>query len=259
MAVRVFGTDADDVWIFDLTRQTNTRLTFEDDPNEFPTWTPDGTRVAFGAPPAWKAADGTGEVEPLSENPATFPQAFSPDEGVLVVEIRGGGSDLGMLTLDGDGTVTPLLQEEFTERNAALSPDARWIAYQSDESGQFEIYVRPFPDTDSGRWEVSSNGGVMPVWNQAGPELFFRGSDGLMALAFETEPTFRPAAVTMLFDLTPYPEVNLNRRLAVDPEGQRFLLLKNVTDQTGTDEAAPSQINVVLNWSQELLERVPVD
>ena len=258
VAVRVIGTDGDDVWIFDLIRQTNTRLTFEDDPAVFPTWTPDGTRVAFGSPLAWKAADGTGEVESLSESPQTFPQAFSPDEGVLVVETRAGGFDLGVVALDGDGTVSLLLQEEFTEQNAALSPDGRWIAYESDETGQFEIYVRPFPDTDAGRWEVSSNGGVMAVWNPAGPELFFRGSDGLMALAFETEPTFRPGAVTRLFDLTPYSFGGTNRRLAVDPDGQRFLLLKLATAQTGTDEATTPEITVVLNWDQELLERVPV-
>ena len=255
VAVRVFRGNGSDVWIFDLIRQTNTRLTFEGDPSTFPTWTPDGTRVAFGSPLAWKAADGTGEVEPLSESPTTFPQAFSPDEGVLVVETHG---DLGVVTLDSRGTVSLLLQEEFSERNAALSPDGRWIAYQSDETGQYEIYVRPFPDTDSGRWEVSSNGGVMPVWNPAGPELFFRGADGLMALAFETEPTFRPGAVTRLFDLTPYPLGGLNRRIAVDTDGQRFLLLSSVIDQPGTDEVALPEINVVLNWHQELLERVPI-
>ena len=172
--------------------------------------------------------------------------------------MRRGPADLGMLALDGDGTVTPLLQEEFTERNAALSPDGRWIAYESNETGQSEIYVRPFPDTDSGRWEISSNGGIQPVWNPAGPELFFVGSDGLMVLAFETEPTFTPGVVTTLFDATPY-RLGGNRRIAVDPEGQRFLLLKPAGDQQpGTDEPAAPQINVVLNWFEELKARVPI-
>ena len=156
------------------------------------------------------------------------------------------------------GTVNLLLQGEFTEGNAALSPDGRWLAYESNESGQTEIYVRPFPDVDAGRWEVSSNGGIMPVWNPAAPELFFRGSDSLMALAFETEPTFTPGTVTALFDMTPYHTAQFNRRIAVDPTGQRFLLLKNVTDQTGTDEATTPEITVVLNWFEALTERVPV-
>ena len=261
VAVRVASTDGSaDVWVVDLIRQTNTRLTFEGDPSAFPTWTPDGTRVAFGPPLAWKAADGIGTVEPLSESPATVPQAFSPNRGTLVVETQqGGNGDLGMLELEGDGTVTPLLQEDYTERNAALSPDGRWIAYQSDETGQFEIYVRPFPDTESGRRAVSSNGGTQPIWNPAGPELFYRGPDALMAVAFETEPTFTPGAATELFDLTPY-RGGGNRRIAVDPEGQRFLLLRFGGDQQpATDVAAPTEINVVLNWTQELLERVPVN
>ncbi len=156
------------------------------------------------------------------------------------------------------GSLNLFLQEGFNERNAALSPDGRWLAYQSIESGQIEIYVRPFPDVDGGRWEVSSSGGITPVWNPAGPELFFRGSDSLMALAFETEPTFTPGTVTALFDMTPYYTLQVNRRIAVDPDGQRFLLLKNVTDQTGTDEATRPEITVVLNWFEELTERVPV-
>ena len=117
--------------------------------------------------------------------------------------------------------------------------------------------MRPFPDTDSGRWEVSSNGGRHPVWHPSGPELFFRGSNGLMALAFETEPTFTPGVVTTLFDATPY-QLGGNRRLAVAPDGQRFLLLKNATGQTDIDEAAVPEITVVLNWFEELKARVPV-
>ena len=255
VAVRITG-DPADVWIFDLVRNTSTRLTREDHPSRFPTWTPNGERVAFGYPLAWKAADGTGEVEPLSDNPVAEPQAFSPDERVLVVSL---GGDLGMLTLDGEETVTLLLQEEFNERNAALSPDGRWIAYQSDESGQYEIYVRPFPDVDAGRWPVSSNGGIMPVWNPAEPELLFLGSEGLISVAFETEPTFTPGGMTTLFDLTAYQTAGGNRRIAVAPNGERFLLLKNANDQTGTDDDASPQITVVLNWTQELLERVPVN
>ncbi len=163
-----------------------------------------------------------------------------------------------MVALDGDGTVNLLLQEGFNERNAALSPDGRWIAYQSDESGQYEIYVRPFPDVDAGRWPVSSNGGIMPVWNPAEPELLFLGSEGLISVAFETEPTFTPGGMTTLFDITAYRTGGGNRRIAVAPDGERFLLLKYANDQTGTDDDASPQINVVLNGFEELKARVPV-
>ena len=178
------------------------------------------------------------------------------------METRGENGDLGTLALDGDGTVTPLLHEEFTERNASLSPDGRWIAYQSDETGQFEVYVRPFPNVNEGRWEISNNGGVWPVWNPAGPELFFLSLDDfrLMALAFEGEPTFTQGAVTPLFEMrdTGYVGNRLgSRRIAVGPDGQRFLLHKE-TYQTGTDEPTSAEINVVLNWFEELKERVPV-
>ena len=262
VAARVIGIEDPAVWIFDLVRNTNTRLTFEDDPRGFPTWTPDGTRVAFGTPLAWKAADGTGEVEPLSESPLTYPQAFSPDASALVVEVRSTreeiAPDLGLLALDGDGTVAPLLQDEWDERNGAISPDGRWLAYQSDETGEHEVYVRPFPDVDGGRWEVSSNGGTMPVWHPSSAELFFIGSDGLMALTFETEPTFTPGAVTPLFDVTPYVTTGNRRIIAVAPDGQRFLLLKNATGQTDTEDTAAPEITVVINWVEELKARVPV-
>ena len=137
--------------------------------------------------------------------------------------------------------------------------DGRFIAYESLESGQAEVVVRPFPDVNSGRWEVSSNGGIMPVWNPAEPELFFSSAQGLMALAYETEPQFTPGTVTVLFDMTPYASaLTTNRRIAVAPDGQRFLLLKNLVDQTGTTDASLTEITVVLNWFEELKELVPL-
>ena len=256
IAVRVSGDNAD-VWVHDITRNTSTRLTFEESNDRFPTWTPDGTRVAFGAPLSWKLADGTGEVEALTESQSHFPNAFSPDGGVLVFEDRTSGrGDIGMLALDGDRSSTLLLQGEFAERNASLSPDGRWIAYESDESGVTEIYVRPFPDVDAGRWQVSSGSGFWPVWNPAGHELFFRTSQHVVALAYEDDPTFTQGTLTQLFDVTPYYLAGA-RRIAVDPDGEKFLIIKNVGSRTGNEDNPP-QITVVLNWFEELTERVPV-
>ena len=258
VATSVVGGDNTDVWVYDIARNTSSRLTFGEGVDRFPTWTPDGTRVAFGTPLSWTLANGTGEAEVLAEDDGRrYPQAFSPDGALLVFEDRTTGFDIGMLALDGDRSATLLVEGEFDERNASLSPDGRWIAYESNESGVFEVYVRPFPDIDAGRWQVSSGSGRWPVWNPAGKELFFRTSDHLMALEYEDEPAFTQGTVTQLFEVTPYNLQNA-RRIAVSPDGEQFLLIKNVTGQTNTEDAPPPQITVVLNWFEQLRERVPV-
>ncbi len=259
VAVRISGAPAA-VWIYDLVRDTSTRLTFESDQvgASFPTWTPDGTRVAFGGPLSWKRADGIGGVERLDDAPQRRPQAFSPDGATLVFRDQAGegGLGLGVLTLEGDRTATLVINGEFAERNAARSPDGRWVAYQSNEAGQYQVYVQSFPGVDSGRWQISTDGGEWPVWNPAGGELFYRTPTGVMALAFETEPTFTPGALTQLFERIIIGA--RNRRMAVSPDGQRFLLLANAQEGPGS-EAARSQLIVVQNWFEELKRLVPTN
>jgi len=260
IAVHVDGPDNPDLWIYDLVRDTQMRLTFDPALEQAPIWTPDGQRVAFGGqgiPLSWKAADGTGEVETLVESSLQYPQAFSPDGTALVFEDRNSGYDLGMLSLDGERTSTLLLETEFGERNAALSPDGRWMAYQSNESGQYEVYVRPFPDVNGGRWQVSSGGGAWPLWSPDARELFYVGSESMMTVPIETEPTFTQGTVDLLFDLDPYlkPSDGGIRRIDISPEGDRFLMLK---EGGGSDETAETtSIHVVLNWFEELKRLVP--
>ena len=153
----------------------------------YPVWTPDGRRLAFRSQRSgphnlfWQAADGTGPVERLTESPnEQSPHAFSPDGTRLLIreERPTTGADLALLTLEGERRVETLVQTTFTERNGEISPDGRWLAYQSDESGQFEIYVRPFPDVNSGRWQISTGGGTRPLWARRGRELFYVAPDG---------------------------------------------------------------------------------
>jgi Tol biopolymer transport system component len=258
VAVRITG-DQPAVWIYDLVRDTSTRLTFESDAvgAGFPTWTPDGTRVAFGPPLSWKRADGIGAVEGLDDAAQRVPQAFSPDGTTLVFQDRGiaeGGGGVGVLTLEGDRTATLVIDGEFQERNPALSPDGRWVAYNSDETGQHQVYVQPFPDVDGGKWQISTDGGEWPVWNPAGNELFYRSRTGVMALAFEPEPTFTPGALTQLFDRA----ILGGQAMAVSPDGQRFLL-QVIATENADGEATQTQLIVVQNWHQELKRLVPVD
>ena len=257
VAIRIIG-DEPAVWIYDLTRDNPTRLTFgSDDVGAlYPTWTADSAHVAFGPPLSWKRADGTGEVETLSDAPQQFPQAFSPDGTLVFVEDLG-GRRLGILTLEGDRTSTLILSEEFSSTDATLSPDGRWLAYRSNETGQREVYVVPFPDVGTGKWQISTDGGVWPLWSQAANELFYMGPDGVMALEFQADTTFTPGAPTLLFERAN--PIGGNRDMAVSQDGQRFLLFTDNMVAPGDEDAEPSQIHVALNWFQELTERVPTN
>ena len=209
-----------------------------------------------GGPLSWRLADGTGEVERLDNNELRYPRAFSPDGTTLIFEDRSGGRfQLGMLRLEGSRTTTVLLDEETRERNPTLSPDGRWLAYNSQGGADREVYVRPFPDVEAGRWQISTGGGDWPMWSPVGDELFYRGPTGLMALQFTADPTFTPGATTQLLERRLIGSV-ASRSMAVSSDGQRFLLFANDREDSDTP---PPQLNVVLNWHQELLERVPVN
>ncbi len=253
-----------DIWIWDFVRETLTRLTFASEDDRYPAWTPDGQRVAFSstrdglANLFWKAADGTGTVERLTESPTRqFPYAFTPDGSHLVFRQDGSdtSTDLVTLAMDGERVSEPLLATEFTERNAVLSPDGRYFAYQSNASGQDEIYVQPFPDVDEGRWQISTDGGIDPLWGPDGRELFYRVPDGgsVMAVTVETNPSFTAGNSDVLFEGDYYS--GFGRTYDISSDGQRFLMIKAGSQADGT--AVERQLVIVLNWFSELQARVP--
>jgi serine/threonine-protein kinase len=251
-----------DIWIWDLARQTMTRLTDTPAGEGSPVWTPDNRRVLFassraGAFNIWgQAANNTGPVERLTTSPnAQFPHSISPDGTRLVVResVPTTGVDLRVLPLDPSTALgapprqtAALVQTTFTEGGGELSPDGHWLAYESNESGQNEIFVRPFPTVDAGRWPISTSGGSSPVWARRGTELFYLdGTGALTRVPIQTAPTFSAGTPTRLFD-TRYYASEAGHPYDVSSDGQRFLMIK----AAGIDQS-PSMV-VVLNWLEEL-------
>ena len=202
-----------DVWVWDFRQATLRRFTFEPDFDGYPVWTPDGRRLIFmsgrSRPQSiyGQQADGTGSVQSLLKGPRDIAAySLTPDGEQLVVrEGRLRAYDLSLVHLNGTPRAEPLLHGSFNESNGEVSPDGRWLAYQSNESGQDEIYVRPFPNVTGGRWQVSSGGG-QPAWARSGRELFYIDSttQALMSVAVQTSPAISSGTPVRLFDTRPY-------------------------------------------------------
>jgi eukaryotic-like serine/threonine-protein kinase len=258
-----------DIWIWDIARKILTRLTFNKGIDRSPIWTLDGKRIAFvsyreGASSSvyWRAADGTGDDEKLGSvsGGRTVLSSWSADGKAMVFEDYREATQLasiGMLSIEGDRKWKPLLQDEYTQANPQISPDGRWMAYFSMESGKAEIYVRPFPKVNSGKWQVSFGGGQEPRWSPDGRELFYRNGDAMMAVAVETAPTFKAGLPKELFrgNYSSY----YGHSWDIRPDGKKFLMIQPpASTQAAPTAAAPRpKINIVVNWFEELKQRVP--
>ncbi len=263
----VIAVDKGEKWallIGDLVWGTLSRSTAEGIFHPAVVWTPDGKRVAFSFSPAgeglwrhifWQSAD-LGAPPECVTSQATLhqelPTSFSPDGRLLLLDLFNFSDtsssltlwDIFVLPLTGERTLRPFLQTKSVEASARFSPDGRWVAYNSNESGRYEVFVRPFPGP-GGKWQISTEGGDDPHWSRRGRELFYQQEDKLMIVDVETKPTFRAERPRMLFE-------GSFLDYDVSPDGTRFLMIK-----PDPAETSPAHVNVVLNWFEEVKRRVP--
>jgi serine/threonine-protein kinase len=266
VALNTGGPPAPAIWMWDVRRQTLERFTLDPAGNHMLAWSPDGQRLAFGserfgvANLLWQAADSAGEPERLLESDRIqMPLTFAPDGRLLFsADVAGRGRDIHALSMDGSRRVERIVYGPTNDGEADVSPDGRWIAYDSDESGQFEIYVRPYPDAYAGgRWQISSGGGKQPLWSRDGRELFYRDFGGAMlAASVDLATTFAPGPVVKLFESANYfsgPGSSMSgRTYDLSLDGSRFLMIKQ--EATAGDAAV---LVVVLNWFEELKRLAP--
>jgi eukaryotic-like serine/threonine-protein kinase len=266
--VAVFANDQQrDLWLWDLRRTTLTRLTSTPGVDVVHVWTPDSRRLIFTSERAgvrnlfWQAADGAGAVEQLTESPDTqYPTGVSPDGRRLIFtdQFPTTANDVMAIELDATRRVMPLVQSPFEERNGTVSPDGRWLAYEANDSGRFDIYVRPFPEVNSGRWLVSTAGGTRPIWTRSGQELVYVSPTGaLMAVGVPRGQSWEATTPTMVVREGYFTNLNWwGRSYDVSPDGQRFLMIK----EGGADgTATPTSIIVVQHWVEELKRLVPTN
>ena len=260
-AVAVYTPDNADVWVYNFGAETETvtRLTDDAGSDASPIWTPDGLQIIWeaarggGVPNLFRrAADGTGQEERLATSPYRQRAHDVSVDGTRLIFTENrpaSGVDVGMLSLDGEShEIDWLLDAPYNERNPALSPDGRWLAYASDQSGTVEVFVRPFPNVEDGLIPISQGGGNWPAWAPDGDELFYKSAEGMWAARVETEPNFLVRARDLLFEDTLSRRAGSERTYDVAPDGQRFLM------RTGE----PAQPIFFQNWTQELKRLVPV-
>jgi len=274
------GAGGDATHIFVVSRDSGVlrQLTFDGTRNRWPIWTADGTAVVFesnqgdgnGRGLYRKAASGSGPVERIVEHTGSLVPLDASKDGVLLfaqsVEAETGEAyGLWTVPLDGSAAPTVFLENIGAQPQARLSPDGRWVAYVSDESGTPEVYVRPYPRVDDTRWRVSESGGNQPLWAPDQRAIYFNTqgtADGgpEMRAAVETGSTLTRGAVERLFGWVPAPE-RIGDRKELMPDGEHFLIAAGAggagNPAGGTEEQ--SRIVTVYNWFEELKRLVPVD
>jgi serine/threonine protein kinase/Tol biopolymer transport system component len=255
------------IWVYFWERDTLTRLTFTDDSNDFPAWTPDGKRIAYAVTTdsglfniSWKRADGAGEAQRLIEGKSSLLQpSWSPDGRTLAfVELNSDTSgDIMTLTVEGDektgwkpGAPRPFLNTPFGEYSPAFSPDGRWLAYMSNESGTYEVYVRPFPGP-GGKWQVSTGGGVFPQWSRTSRELFYRTFENKIMVAsyFVAGDSFRAEKPTFWSNVQLLDLGAFTRNFVLHPDGKRIAILRSPGAET---QSRITKVTFIFNFFGEI-------
>ena len=250
-----------DIWLLDFARGVRTRLTFRQNLGSYPIWSSDGSRIAFSAGDSpdtiyEKSASGAGEEKELLKRPGEIilPTSWSRDGRFMLytaANVPKSGADLWVLPLEGDRKPVPLLRTEFNEANGSFSPDGRWVAYMSNETGRNEIYVRPFvssgssgPSLGEGKWQVSKDGGTNSKWRADGKEIIFSFGPAMMSVDVNGSGAgFQMGTPKQLFQFPP------NNGWDITSDGKRFMMI--VAPNQGV-QASPTPITVVLNWQADL-------
>ena len=257
-----------DIWVYEPQRDTMTRLSFNGGFD--PVWSPDGRYIAFGTERGifWTRSDGAGKPQPLIQSKGgQIPYSFTPDGKRLAYQERtNAGLHLWTVPVESDGVGLRagkpelFLETPFNDRGPVFSPDGRWLAYASDESGSYQIYVRPFPGAPSGpggKWQISNNGGIFPVWARNGGELFFRSEDNhIMAAAYSVKGDSFVAEKARIWTEKTIADIGqAGTNFDVSPDGKRVAALMPV--ERPEDQKAQNHVIFLLNFFDELRRRVP--
>jgi serine/threonine-protein kinase len=261
LAIGMNTSAGDDIWVKQMPTGPALRVTFDSGADFRPRWLPDGRSLVFSSQRERRGlyrrpADGTGDDDLLLAGDI-FEGQVSRDGQWLVARAGGqvdlvGGRNIGAMRLGTDSVLTPLVATAYDESEIALSPDGRWLAYVSDETGRPELFIRPFPDVNSARFQVSTNGGVAPLWTRDGRELFFLdGTRGMVVVPVAPGGQLELGARRTLFRLDEdiYPEArDYYTPYDISPDGSRFIMARRVRDRN----VAELPLDVTLNWFDEL-------
>ena len=271
LAVSIGVSGKESIWVYDLLRDTLSRLTLGGQASVYPVWTPEGQRIVYAAAEKdgtmnlyWKRADGSDDAQRLTASKKNqYPFSWSPDGKTLAFAEDSTDSPGRIMTVSVEGDdksgwkfsePRPFLNSPFLEWAPAFSPDGRWLAYRCNESGSDEVYVRPFPGP-AGKWQVSSEGGGFPRWSRSKRELFYKTPDQRIMVVSYTEPggSFQ-AERPQLWSPGQFTDRSIAYNFDLHPDGKRFAVLK--ASDTGS-QVVVSKVNFVFNFFQELRRKIP--